>query len=118
MRGVIDKVGFNWLLVPHQSPLSSLSFLSTPTMPAICSSFIVLFNPLGNLGGTLITAAQWYNHNFKRIKRGLSVSPYPNLATVYQRSVLSNPEDDMFEDLILMTCVSPSDCLLHQTDDM
>jgi hypothetical protein len=99
--GVIDKAGFNQLLVPHQSQLSSLPFHSTLSMPAIRSSFIVPFNPLGNLGGTLVTAAQWYNHNFKRIKRGSTVSPYPDPASIYWRSALSDPKDNMFEDIYL-----------------
>jgi hypothetical protein len=103
MQGVIDKVGFNRLFVPHQSPLVLFSLsLSTNTSNASpYSSNIVSFNPLGNPQGTMFTMAQRYNHNFKHIKRGSSVSPYPEVASVYRRSVLSDLEDDMFEDLYL-----------------
>jgi hypothetical protein len=70
-------------------------------MPAIRLSYIVPFNPLGKPGRTLVMAAQQYNCCYKRLKRGSSVSPYPDPASVYQRSALSDPEDDMFEDLYL-----------------
>ena len=95
----VDKVGFNRLLVPYQHPLLSLS--SHLTMPAIPSSYIVPFDPLGNPLGTILTAAQRYNRGFKHIKQGSATAPYPDPATIYRRSVLSDPEDDMFEDIYM-----------------
>jgi hypothetical protein len=76
-------------------------FVTLPTMPAIRSSYIVPFNPLGNPLGTILTAAQRYNRSFKHIKRGSSTSPYPDLATIYHRLAISDPEDNMFEDIYL-----------------
>ena len=70
-------------------------------MPAIPTSYIVLFDPLGNPLGTILTAAQCYNRGFKRIKRGLAVAPYPDPATIYRRSAICDPADDMFEDIYL-----------------
>jgi hypothetical protein len=70
-------------------------------MPAIPSSYIVLFNPLGNPLGTILTAAQRYNWGFKRIKRGSAVAPYPDPATIYHQSAISDPGDDMFEDVYM-----------------
>ena len=69
MQVGVDKAGFNWLLVPYQHPLLSSSPLNTTlTMPAIPTSNIVPFDPLGNPLGTILTAAQRYNWGFKRIK--------------------------------------------------
>ena len=70
-------------------------------MPALPTSYIVPFDPLGNPLGTILTAAQRYNRGFKRIKRGSAVAPYPDLATIYRRSALCDPADDMFEDVYL-----------------
>ena len=70
-------------------------------MPAIPTSYIVLFDPLGNPLGTILTAAQRYNRGFKRIKQGSAVAPYPNPATIYRWSALCDPADDMFEDVYL-----------------
>ena len=70
-------------------------------MLAIPTSYIVPFDPLGNPLGTILTAAQRYNRGFKRIKRGSAVAPYPNLATIYCRSAISDLADDMFEDVYL-----------------
>jgi hypothetical protein len=70
-------------------------------MPATPTSYIVPFDPLGNPLGTLLTAAQRYNRGFKRIKWGSAVAPYPDPATIYHRSAISDPGDDMFEDIYL-----------------
>jgi hypothetical protein len=70
-------------------------------MSAIHNSYIVPFDPLGNPLGTLLTAAQWYNWGFKHIKRGSATSPYPDPATVYHRLAISDPGDNMFEDIYL-----------------
>jgi hypothetical protein len=61
----------------------------------------VPFNPLGALLPTILTAPQNYNKMFKCIKEGLAVTPYPDPATIYHWSVISNPGDDMFEDIYL-----------------
>jgi hypothetical protein len=70
-------------------------------MPAILSSYIVPFDPLGNPLGTILTAAQRYNRGFKRIKRDSAVAPYPNPATIYCQSAIADPGDDMFEDVYM-----------------
>jgi hypothetical protein len=70
-------------------------------MSAIPSSYIVPFVPLGNPLGTILTAAQRYNQGFKHIQRGSVVRPYPDPATIYRRSAISDPGDDMFEDIYL-----------------
>ena len=74
----VDKAGFNWLLVPYQHPLLS-SLSSHTTMPALPTSYIVPFDPLGNPLGTILTTTQHYNRGFKRIKRGSAIAPYPDL---------------------------------------
>ena len=70
-------------------------------MPAIPTSYIVPFDPLGNPLGTIPTAAQSYNRGFKCIKRGSAIAPYPDPATIYRWSALSDPEDNMFEDIYM-----------------
>jgi hypothetical protein len=70
-------------------------------MPAIPSSYIVPFDPLGNPLGTLLTTAQRYNRGFKRIKRGSAVAPYPDPATIYCWSAICDPGDDMFADVYM-----------------
>jgi hypothetical protein len=70
-------------------------------MPAIPSSYIVPFDPLGNPLGMILTAAQRYNRDFKRIKRGSAVAPYPDPATIYRQSAISDLADDMFKDIYL-----------------
>ena len=70
-------------------------------MPAVPSSYIVPFNPLGNPLGTLLTATQRYNQGFKCIKRGSAIAPYPDPTTIYHRSVISDPANDMFEDVYM-----------------
>jgi hypothetical protein len=72
-----------------------MSSSSTP------SSYIVLFDPLGNPLGTILTAAQRYNRGFKRIKRGSAVAPYPDPATIYRWLAIDCPGDDMFEDIYI-----------------
>ena len=70
-------------------------------MPAIPTSYIVPFDPLGNPLGTILTTAQCYNRGFKHIKRGSAVAPYPDPATIYHRSMISDPGDDMFGDVYM-----------------
>ena len=97
----VDKAGFNQLLVPYQHPLLSSPTHTYSTTPAIPTSYIILFDPLGNPLGTILTAAQRYNQGFKCIKQGSAIAPYPNPATIYCQSALCNPENDMFEDIYL-----------------
>ena len=96
----VDKAGFNRLLVPYQHPLL-LSLTSHITVPALPTSYIVPFDPLGNPLGTILPAAQRYNWGFKHIKRGSAIAPYPDPATIYRRSALCDPGDDMFKDVYL-----------------
>ena len=70
-------------------------------MAPICNSYIVPFDPLGAPGPTILTAAQEFNREFKLLKRGSSTNPYPDPANVYRRLALTNPGDDMFDDLYL-----------------
>jgi hypothetical protein len=70
-------------------------------MAPIHSSYVVLFNPLGALLPTILTTAQLYNNMHKCIKRGSSVTPYPDPATIYRWLVIVNPGDDMFKELYL-----------------
>jgi hypothetical protein len=70
-------------------------------MPAIRTSYIVPFNPLGAPGPTILAAAQSFNRDFKRLRRGSAVTPYPDPANIYRRSAISDPGDDMFEDVYL-----------------
>jgi hypothetical protein len=70
-------------------------------MSAIHNSYIIPFNPLGNPLGTILTAAQRYDRGFKRIKQGSSTSPYPNPVSIYHRSAISDPGNDMFKDIYL-----------------
>ena len=70
-------------------------------MPAIPSSYIVPFDPLGNPLGTILTTAQCYNRGFKRIKWGSAVAPYPEPATIYHWSAFSDPESNMFKDVYM-----------------
>jgi hypothetical protein len=70
-------------------------------MPATPSSYIVPFDPLGNPLGTILTAAQRYSRGFKCIKWGSAIAPYPDPATIYRRSAISDPVNHMFEDIYL-----------------
>jgi hypothetical protein len=70
-------------------------------MPAIPTSYIVPFDPLGNPLGTILTAAQRYNQGFRRIKQGLAIAPYPDPATIYHRSAICDLADDMFKDVFM-----------------
>jgi hypothetical protein len=70
-------------------------------MPAIPSSYIIPFDPLGNPLGTILTTTQHYNQGFKRIQRGSAVHPYPDPATIYCCLAISDPGDDMFTDIYL-----------------
>ena len=54
-------------------------------MAPIHSSYIVPFNPQGAPGPTILT----------------TMTPYPDLANIYRRLAISDPGDDMFEDLYL-----------------
>jgi hypothetical protein len=51
--------------------------------------------------GTILTATQRYNWGFKGIKRGSAVAPYPDPATIYRWLAISDPGDDMFEDIYM-----------------
>jgi hypothetical protein len=75
-------------------------------MAPIHNSYIVPFDPLRTPGPTILTAAQEYNKMFKCLKQGLAVTPYPDLASIYRQSAISNPMDDMFEDLYLVDLYS------------
>ena len=70
-------------------------------MPAIPTSYIVPFDPLGNPLGTILAAAQCYNQGFKHIKRGSAVTPYPDPATIYRWLAICDPVDDMFKDVYM-----------------
>jgi hypothetical protein len=70
-------------------------------MSPIHSSYIVPFDPHGNPGVTILTAAQSFNKDYKRLRRGSAVTPYPDLANIYRRSATSDPGNDMFEDVYL-----------------
>ena len=70
-------------------------------MASIHNSYLVPFNPLRAPGPTILTTTQEFNREFKRLKQGSSMNPYPNPANVYQQSALTNPGDDMFDDLYL-----------------
>jgi hypothetical protein len=65
------------------------------------TSYIVPFDPHGAPGTTILTAAQFFNRDFKRLRRGSAVTPYPDPANVYRRLAISDPRDDMFEDVYL-----------------
>ena len=58
-------------------------------MAPICNSHLVLFNPLGTPGPTILTAAQNYNKPYKHLKWGSAVSPYPDPVMVYHQLVVS-----------------------------
>jgi hypothetical protein len=70
-------------------------------MPSFRSSYIVPFDPHGAPGSTILTAAQSFNRDFKRLRWGSAVSPYPDPANIYRQSAISDPGDDMFEDVYL-----------------
>jgi hypothetical protein len=76
-------------------------------MAPICSgytartSYIVPFNPHGAPGPTILTVAQSFNRDCKRLRWGSAITPYPDAANVYCWSVISDPRNDMFEDLYL-----------------
>ena len=70
-------------------------------MAPIHSSYIVLFDPVRAPLPTILTTTQEYNKGFKHIKQGLSVTPYPDPATIYCQLAISDPGDDMFEDIYL-----------------
>jgi hypothetical protein len=99
----VDKAGFNQLLAPYQHPLLSslLSHNTLSTMSPIHNSYIIPFKPIVAHGPTILTAAQEHNREFKDLKQGSLTNPYPDPLTVYRRSALTNPGDDMFEDLYL-----------------
>jgi hypothetical protein len=70
-------------------------------MPAIRTSYLVPFDPLGNPGVTILTAAQSFNRDFKRLRRGSAVTPYLDPANIYRRSAITDPGNDMFDDVYL-----------------
>jgi hypothetical protein len=65
------------------------------------TSYIVPFDPHGAPGPTILTAAQSFNRDFKRLRHGSAVTPYPDPANIYRRSAIADPGDDMFEDVYL-----------------
>jgi hypothetical protein len=65
------------------------------------SSYIVPFDPQGAPGLTILTAAQSFNRDFKRLRQGSAITPYPDPANIYRRSAIADPGDDMFEDVYL-----------------
>jgi hypothetical protein len=65
------------------------------------TSYIIPFDPSGAPGPTILTAAQSFNRDFKRLCRGSAVTPYPDPANIYHHSAISDPGDDMFEDVYL-----------------
>ena len=90
------------LLVPYQTPfLSSPPHNYTLAMGPSCSSYIVLFNPQGAPGPTILTTAQSFNMDHKRLRQGSTVTPYPDPANIYRRLAISDPGDNMFEDVYL-----------------
>ena len=70
-------------------------------MAPIRTSYIIPFNPQGAPGPTILTAAQSFNRDFKRLCWGSSVTLYPDPVNVYRWSAISDPRDDMFDDLYL-----------------
>ena len=109
----VDKAGFNWLLVPYQHPLFPPPSLHiTPTMSPNHNSYIVPFNPLRAHGPTILTAAQEHNWEFKCLKRGSLTNPYLDPVTVYRWSALTDPGDDMFDNLYLNDLYSFFFCFL------
>jgi hypothetical protein len=42
------------------------------------------------------------DRDFNRLRRGSAVTPYPDPANIYHRSAITNPGDDMFEDVYLL----------------
>jgi hypothetical protein len=70
-------------------------------MAPLHTSYIVPFDPQGAPGPTILTTTQSFNRDFKRLRQGSAVTPYPDLANVYRRSAIADPGDDMFEDVYL-----------------
>jgi hypothetical protein len=94
-RGVIDKAGLNWLLVPHQSPfLPSQPIISPPpnhTMPSsrYTNTYTILFDPIHNGSGEVATAKESFNRQHFVKKRGSRSTPYPAF-------VDADPFNDLF----------------------
>jgi hypothetical protein len=110
--GVIDKAGFNWLFIPHQSPLFPLnqsSLLLTTTMPSSCTAntYTVLFDPVHNGPGEFATAKESFNHQWFEKKRGSRVFPYPAFTDVYHRSSQCVIDGDTFEDCFWLILLRP-----------
>ena len=98
----VDKVGFNWLLVPYQHPLLSPNHLSSspPIMPRVDNTYVIPFEPVRDGPGEF--AYGWARFNLQRfVKRGSRTDPYPSFVNVYQRSERCVAESDTFEDLQL-----------------
>jgi hypothetical protein len=100
-QGVIDKAGLNRLLVPHQSPLSSLNQSLFLIMPVIRNTYSVPFDPVNNSEGEYNTAKMSFNRQKFRTKRGSAVTSYPTFADVYKRSECMVADGDTFKDLML-----------------
>jgi hypothetical protein len=104
MREVIDKVGLNRLLVPHQSPFPfsiQSSLLFSTTMPRTANTYTVPFEPICNGPGEFATAKERFNFQWFVKKRGSRVTPYLSFVDVYQRSKRCVADADSFEDLQL-----------------
>ena len=85
----VDKVGFNWLLVPYQHPLLSPNHLSSSphiSMPRTNSTYVVPFNPVRDGPGEFAYGRAQFNLQRFVKKRGSRTDPYPSFVTVYQRS--------------------------------
>ena len=85
----VDKVGFNWLLVPYQHPLLSTNHLSSSpptTMPRVNNTYVVPFEPVRDGPGEFSYAKNRFNQQRFVKKRGSRAAPYPSFVNVYQGS--------------------------------
>jgi hypothetical protein len=98
---VIDKAGFNWLFVPHQSPFP-LSAMA-PSRPT--NTYTIPFDPLNNGPGEFASAKEVFNYYHFVHKRGSRVTLYPVFASVYTRSKRCVINADTFNDLFLVDFV-------------
>jgi hypothetical protein len=104
MQEVIDKVGLNRLLVPHQSPFPfpiQSSLLLSTIMPRTCNIYTVPFEPIHNGPGEFAMAKEKFNLQRFVKKRGSRTSPYPSFVDIYQQSECCVVDANTFEDLQL-----------------
>ena len=104
MRVGVDKVGFNWLLVPYQHPLPSTNHLSSfppIAMPQVNNTYVIPFEPIRNGPEEFSFAKEHFNLQRFVKKWGSRTAPYPSFVDVYQRSEQCSVESDTFEDLQL-----------------